>query len=70
MYAKILRIIMLTGDHERAFYEASKWVYEEGSEKLKDLWYLVEHSIEIGSRGNMGNLKTSFTFSCIEINKK
>lgn len=35
VYAKILRVIILTRDQERAFYEASKWVYEEGSIKLK-----------------------------------
>jgi hypothetical protein len=27
IYAKILRVIFLTKDHERGFYEASKWVY-------------------------------------------
>lgn len=34
VYAKILRIIILTRDEQRAFYEASKWVYEHGSTKL------------------------------------
>jgi ADP-ribosylglycohydrolase len=61
---------MLTHDHERAFYSASKWTYEHGSKKLMELWKVVEKSIEIPSRGNMGKLKTSFTYSCIEINKK
>jgi hypothetical protein len=61
---------MLTHDHERAFYAASKWAYEHGSKKLMELWKVVEKRIEIPSRGNMGKLKTSFTYSCIEINNK
>jgi hypothetical protein len=56
---------MLTHDHERAFYAASKWTYEHGSQRLMELWKVVEKSIEIPSRGNMGKLKTSFTYSCI-----
>jgi hypothetical protein len=45
VYGKILRLIFLLRDHERAFYEASKWVYENGSDKIKDLWKLVERGI-------------------------
>lgn len=31
VYAKILKNVILTRDHGLAFYEASKWVYENGS---------------------------------------
>lgn len=70
VYAKILRCIFLTKDEERAFYEASKWVYENGGEKMREIWKIIERNIEIPSRGNMGKLKTSFTYACIEINKR
>lgn len=70
VYAKILRIIILTRDEQRAFYEASKWVYEHGSTKLVELWKAIEKGIQIPSKGNMGKLKTCFTYSCIEINKR
>ena len=35
IYAKALRIIILTDDHEKAFFEVSKEIYEDGSTKLK-----------------------------------
>jgi hypothetical protein len=70
IYGMMLRIIVKTKDHELAFYEASKWVYSRGSEKLKDLWRHVELDIEISSKNNIGKLKTSFTYACIEINKR
>lgn len=41
LYALLLRTIFKTRDHELAFYEASKWVYSRGSEKLKELWRFV-----------------------------
>lgn len=66
----MLRIIILTRDHERAFFEGSKWIYDKGSDKLKDLWNIVERGIEIPSPGNMGRLKTAFTYACIEMSKK
>lgn len=70
VYAIMLRIIMKTRDQELAFYEASKWVYSRGTDKLKELWRYVELDIEIPTRGNTGKLKTAFTYACIEINKK
>jgi ADP-ribosylglycohydrolase len=45
-------------------------VYSRGSERLRELWRYVELEAEIQSRGNMGRLKTSFTYACIEINRK
>lgn len=66
----MLRIIFKTKDHELAFYEASKWVYSRGSDKLRDLWRHVELEVEISSKNNIGKLKTSFTYACIEINKR
>lgn len=42
LYALLLRTIFKTRDHELAFYEASKWVYSRGSEKVKELWRSVE----------------------------
>lgn len=65
VYALMLRIIFKTRDQELAFYEASKWVYSRGSEKLRDLWRYVELDIEIPTGGNTGKLKTSFTYACI-----
>ena len=41
----MLRIIIRERDHELAFYEASKWVYSRGSDKLRDLWRYVELDI-------------------------
>jgi hypothetical protein len=35
VYGMMLRIIMKTRDQELAFYEASKWVYSRGSDKLR-----------------------------------
>lgn len=35
-----------------------------------ELWKAIEKGIGIPSKGNMGKLKTSFTYSCIEINKR
>ena len=45
-------------------------MYSRGSERLRELWRYVELEAEIQSRGNMGRLKTSFTYACIEINRK
>ena len=45
VYAKILKSIILTRDHGLAFFEASKWVYEKGSERLIDLWKIIEKGI-------------------------
>ena len=70
MYAKALRTIILIDDHEKAYYDACKWVYEKGSDRLKQLWKIVEHGDEIPSRGNMGKLKTAFTYSFNELAKK
>lgn len=69
VYAKILKTVITTRDHELAFYEASKWVYANGSSKLLELWGVIEKGVEIKSSGNMGRLKTSFTYACIEINR-
>ena len=45
VYAKILKTIILKRDHGLAFYEASKWVYENGSEKLIELWHIIEKGV-------------------------
>jgi hypothetical protein len=45
-------------------------VYRHSNKKLKELWKIIENKTKIPSHGNMGKLKTSFTYSCIEINKK
>lgn len=66
----MLRVIIKTRDQELAYYEAAKWVYSRGSEKLRELWRFVEMEAEIQSRGNIGKLKTSFTYACIEVNRK
>lgn len=66
----MLRIIFKTRDHEYAFYEAAKWVYSRGSDKLKDLWRCVELDIDINSRSSIGKLKSSFTYACVEVNKR
>jgi ADP-ribosylglycohydrolase len=70
LYGTMLRVIIRTRDQELAYYEAAKWVYSRGSEKLRDLWRFVEMEAEIQSRGNIGKLKTSFTYACIEVNRK
>ena len=66
----MLRIIFKTRDHELAFYEAAKWVYSRGCEKLKDLWRIIELEVEINPRNNIGKLRSSFSFACIEMNKR
>ena len=52
-----------------AFYHASTWVYDYGSPKLLELWKQIEKEVFIPSRGNLGKLKTAFTYACIEINR-
>jgi len=42
IYGLMLRLIIRTRDQELAFYEASKWVYSRGSDRLKELWRYVE----------------------------
>lgn len=57
-------------DHEKAFYEASKWVYEFGSEKLLILWDFIEKEVNIPRNGTSNKLRTSFSYSLTEVHKK
>jgi hypothetical protein len=59
----LIRTIIKTKDHQLAFYEAARWVYSRGCEKLKELWKYVELDIVIQSSCNMGQLKTAFTYA-------
>jgi hypothetical protein len=70
VFGMTLRTIIKTKDHQLAFYEAARWVYSRGCEKLKELWKYVEFDVEIPSLSNMGKLKTAFTYASTEINKK
>lgn len=45
LYARILKTIILTRDHGLAFYEASKKVYQSGSQKLIELWKVIEQGV-------------------------
>ena len=54
---------------EVAFHSASKWVYDYGSAKLLELWKVIEKGVFIPSRGNLGKLKTSFSYAFIEVNR-
>ena len=53
-----------------AYHHTSKWVYDYGSQKLLELWKAIEKEVMIPSRGNLGKLKTSFTYAFIEVNRK
>ena len=66
----MLRTIIKTKDHQLAFYEAARWVYSRGCEKIKELWRIIELEIIIRTQGNMGRLKTAFTYTCMEVGKK
>jgi hypothetical protein len=65
VFGMMLRTIIKTKDHQLAFHEAARWVYSRGSEKLKELWKYVELDVVIHAQGNVGKLKTSFTYACI-----
>lgn len=70
IFGMMLRTIIKTKDHQLAYYEAARWVYSRGCEKLKDLWKYVEYDIELPSSSSMGKLKTAFTYASVSINKK
>ena len=59
----------MTGNSEIAFHETSKWVYDYGTKKLLELWKAIEKGVLIPSRGNLGKLKTSFTYAFIEASR-
>jgi len=66
----MLRTVIRTKDHQLAFHEAARWVYSRGSDKLKELWRYVELEIVIQTQGNIGRLKTAFSYASIEVGKK
>lgn len=70
LFGMILRNIIKTKDHQFAFHEAARWVYSRGCDKLKELWKYVELDITIHAQGNVGKLKTAFTYALSEISKK
>jgi|JI6StandDraft_1071083.scaffolds.fasta_scaffold18566_6 ADP-ribosylglycohydrolase len=69
IWVKALHLLFLKGDHEEAFYLISKSIYDSGSEELQNLWQIVEKGSIIPSKGNLGRLKTSFTYAFIELNQ-
>ena len=63
VFGMMLRTIIKTKDHQLAFYEAARWVYSRGCEKLKELWKYVEFDIEISPSCNNGKLKNAFIYA-------
>jgi len=41
VFGMMLRTIIKTKDHQLAFYEAARWVYSRGCDRLKELWRFV-----------------------------
>ena len=69
IFVKTLHILFKKGDHQEAFHVVSKWVYEKGSPEILKLWDCVEKNLVIPSKGSLGKLKTSFSYSYIEMNQ-
>lgn len=69
LWVKTLHLLFLKGDHEEVFYIIAKHIYDYGSEEIQSLWQVVEKRHVIPSKGNLGRLKTSFTYAFIELNQ-
>jgi hypothetical protein len=69
IWVRALHMLFLRGDHEEVFYLIAKSIYDSGSDELQALWQIVEKGHIVPSKGNLGRLKTSFTYAFIELNQ-